>query len=53
MNYAVVDENGLVVNVIAWDGVSEYNPGVGLTVIKSDEAHRGDSIINGELIKNG
>lgn len=31
--YAVVDGTSLVVNVIVWDGVSEYEPGEGLTLV--------------------
>lgn len=38
-NYAVIDlTNGNVVNVVAWDGVSEYTPGAGLVLIQSDVA---------------
>lgn len=37
-NYAVIDVNGNVVNVIAWDGISTYNPGAGLTLVQSDVA---------------
>lgn len=40
-NYAVVDEDNNVVNVIAWDGVTEYNPGKGLTLVQSDTAGKG------------
>lgn len=32
-NYAVIDVNGLVVNVVLWDGVSEWTPGAGLRAI--------------------
>lgn len=32
--YAVVDTNNIVVNTIVWDGVTPYNPGVGLTLIE-------------------
>lgn len=31
-NYAVLDENNVVVNVIVWDGVTPYDPGPGLTL---------------------
>lgn len=30
--YAVLNSNNEVVNLIEWDGVSEYNPGEGLTL---------------------
>lgn len=38
-NYAVV-KNGIVENMIVWDGVSEYNPGDGVTMILADENAR-------------
>jgi len=34
MRYALVDADGLVVNAIAWDGVTEFDPGEGITVVK-------------------
>ena len=34
--YAVI-ENSMVVNVIVWDGVEEYNPGDGFELVKIDE----------------
>ncbi|MDE2233857.1 MAG: hypothetical protein KGJ90_07190 [Patescibacteria group bacterium] len=33
-SYAVVDQNGNVVNVIEWDGVSNYPPPAGDTLVK-------------------
>jgi hypothetical protein len=30
--WAVVDSNGNVVAIVMWDGVSQYNPGAGLTM---------------------
>lgn len=32
-HYAVVDPDGLVVNTVVWDGVSEFLPGEGLTLV--------------------
>ncbi|HEY7822965.1 MAG TPA: hypothetical protein VIG24_09040 [Acidimicrobiia bacterium] len=32
-HYGVVDGDGLVVNVVVWDGVSDYEPGEGLTLV--------------------
>ena len=32
-NYPLVDVNGNVVNVIAWDGVTPYTPPDGLTAV--------------------
>jgi len=37
-NYAVVDGNGNVTNVISYDGVSLYNPPAGSSLVKSDTA---------------
>ena len=31
--WAVVDSDGLVTNVVLWDGVTEWHPGPGLTVV--------------------
>ena len=33
MKYALVDADGLVVNVIVWDGETEYTAPDGLTVV--------------------
>lgn len=41
-NYAVIDGSGVVVNVIAWCGTTEYNPGEGLSLVQSDTAGKGD-----------
>ena len=32
-DYALVDADGLVVNVIVWDGVQDYTPADGLTLV--------------------
>lgn len=36
--YALVDADGLVVNVIEWDGVSDWSPPESLTCLEADEA---------------
>ncbi|MGE5501867.1 MAG: hypothetical protein ACM3W4_08065 [Ignavibacteriales bacterium] len=36
--YALVDGDGLVVNVVEWDGVSDWSPPEGLTCMEADEA---------------
>lgn len=36
-NYALV-KNGIVENVVAWDGVSEYDPGPEYTLVETAEA---------------
>ena len=35
--YAVV-KSGVIVNVIVWDGVSEWSPPEGTTIVKTDTA---------------
>ncbi|MGC0153078.1 hypothetical protein ACPRNU_11505 [Chromobacterium vaccinii] len=36
--YALVDGNGIVSNMVEWDGLSEWRPNDGLQVVQSDEA---------------
>lgn len=43
MRYAVVDSEDVVVNVILWDGVTEYDPGEGLALVRI-QAEIGDEI---------
>lgn len=33
MKYALVDVDGLVVNVVLWDGVSEFDAGAGMSLV--------------------
>jgi hypothetical protein len=33
MRYAVVNADGLVVNVVLWDGTSEFDAGDGMTLV--------------------
>ncbi len=40
--YAVVNEKNEVVNVIAWDGVSLWNPPEGHSIQKNEDVGRGD-----------
>ena len=42
MRYAVV-QDGVVVNVVMWDGVSEWAPPAACTVVQSDTASIGDA----------
>ena len=37
MRYAVIDSNYYVVNISLWDGVSEWSPGPGLSLIQLQE----------------
>jgi hypothetical protein len=39
-SYLVIDENGFCVNAIAYDGVSPYDPGEGLSIVPWDEMVR-------------
>jgi hypothetical protein len=38
--YAVVDGEGLVVNVILWDGETPYDPGDGLELVRLEDGDR-------------
>jgi len=51
MRYAIIDENGLIVNCIEWDGESGWLHPEGCAAIQSDEGSIGDSIIEGVLIQ--
>lgn len=33
MNYFVLDSTNKIINIVVWDGVTNYNPGEGLTLI--------------------
>ena len=50
--YAIVrNEDGYVINVSLWDGVTPWDPGEGYTAVKSDVAEIGDTYKDGEFIK--
>lgn len=38
MTYAIVDQDGIVVNIALWDGQSEWRPGPGLTAVLAEGA---------------
>jgi hypothetical protein len=40
MNKYAHVENGIVTNISLWDGVSQYNPGDGVTMVLADESAR-------------
>lgn len=42
MRWAVIDSNNIVVNVVIWDGVSDWTPPEGCRVVKSDTLSIGD-----------
>lgn len=46
--YAVIDQSGKVVNVIAWDGQTQWEPPAGHRVEINHEVNRGD-IWNAEI----
>jgi hypothetical protein len=51
MKYAVI-KNGVVINIIEWDGETPYQyPEEGVELIQSDTAGIGDKYINGEFVK--
>ena len=51
MNYALVDNTGLVVNIIIWDGESDWQPPEGLIAVPlTDGAAIGWSYVEGEFI---
>lgn len=47
MRYAIIDQNNIVINSVLWDEISEYKPGEGLTLVRSDTAGIGDIYLNG------
>lgn len=49
MRWAVV-EDGVVVQVIAWDGVATYDPGPGRTLIQHDRVNAGWTVVDGVLV---
>jgi hypothetical protein len=54
MKYAIVNSDNLVVNIVAWDGVSKWLPPKDHIVIQSDQANIGDKYDaqTGNVIKN-
>ncbi len=48
--YALI-ENGLVINIILWDGEAEYNPGDNIVIIQNDLAEIGDFYSDGVFSK--
>lgn len=40
--YAVIDEKGIVQNVIEWDGIANWKPPEGCTLKPHDQVGRGD-----------
>lgn len=48
MTWALVDEKGNVVNVIVYDGVSEYQAPNGLTLVEVQTAKIGQNLAEAE-----
>jgi hypothetical protein len=55
MKYLEVDGNGLITNVILWDGSSEYNTKTNITLVGVDDStpvNPGDKYENGSIISS-
>ena len=42
MRYGIVNGDGFVINVISWDGVTQWQPPAGCKAIRSDAVDIGD-----------
>ncbi len=51
MRYAIVNDSGVVVNAVLWDGKTKYEPPAGKLVPLEDGFGIGDSHVNGEFVK--
>lgn len=51
MKYALTDNNGVVTNLIEWDGVEPYTPQQGLTIIpvNDHQVDIGYTYVDGEF----
>lgn len=45
------NSDGLVVNRIVFDTTAQYTPPAGLEIIDDENAEIGDSVVNGNLVK--
>ncbi len=44
MQYAIIDPNGVIINLVAYDGVSKFTPAGGTKLVKvNDWLHLGDN----------
>jgi len=50
MDYAVVDGNGVVVNVVLWDGISQWGPPAGHIAVPLKEGGIGWSYTKGKFV---
>lgn len=52
MNYAIVDSNNLVINIVVWDGLASWAPPEGCTAIPiANSCGIGWSYIDGEFVE--
>jgi hypothetical protein len=49
MGYAVIDSTGLVVNIIEWDGVTEWTPFDGQQAVPLTQGGIGWQYVDGQL----
>lgn len=43
MRYAVIDKDGIVINIAEWNGITPYHPGSGLSLVPAaDNTSTGD-----------
>ena len=50
MDYAIVDETGLVVNVTIWDVISPWEPPAGHTAVPLTEGGIGWTFVDGAFV---
>lgn len=49
MNYAIVNNQSLVINIIEWDGIATWQPPAGCIAIATDQAGVGWGYVNGQF----
>ena len=49
MNYAIVNNQSLVINIIEWDGIAPWQPPAGCIAIATDQAGVGWGYVNGQF----
>lgn len=48
MRYLIVDGNGIVINAVDWDGISEWSPPQGCQAIMNDQSNAQDIFTMGD-----
>lgn len=51
MDYAIIDQTGLVVNVTIWDGTSSWAPPKGCTAVPLEDGGIGWSYVDGKFVE--